>query len=87
MVLGSRVKTGRGEWIPIIGVLTKAKGRRKLTKMIIKLQRRLQRAVDPEAWLLYLRLEEAVNERAIDEQDLLVRWAFRQGRRYERRRP
>jgi hypothetical protein len=34
---------------------------------------------------VYLRLEEIVNERTISEQDMLVRWAFRQGRRYERR--
>lgn len=46
----------------------------------------LQRAVPRDAGNVYLHLEDAVNERASDEQDLLVRWAFRQGRRYERRR-
>jgi hypothetical protein len=71
----------------IIAMLTAAKGkRRELTKTILKLQRRLQRAVDPQAWLTYLRLEEALNERESYTQDALVRWAFRQGRRYERRR-
>jgi hypothetical protein len=70
----------------IIAVLTKSKGRRKLTKAILRLQRRLQRAVSPEAWRVYLHLEEAVNDRAMFEEDLLVRWAFGQGRRYERRR-
>jgi hypothetical protein len=71
----------------IIAALTKAKGRRKLTKAILKLGRRLQRAVDPKAWRIYLALEEIVNERASYEEDMLVRWAFRQGRRFERRRP
>jgi hypothetical protein len=35
---------------------------------------------------VYLHLEEIVNERSSYEEDMLVRWAFRQGRRYERRR-
>ncbi len=70
----------------IIAVLVQAKGRKKLTKAILKLQRRLQRAVSMEAWMIFLHLEEAVNDRSIVEQDILVRWAFRQGRRYERRR-
>jgi hypothetical protein len=69
----------------IIAVLTKSKNRRKLTKAVLKWQRRLQRAVDGKAWRVYMRLEEIVNERASFEQDVLVRWAFRQGRRYERR--
>jgi hypothetical protein len=67
-------------------VLTHSKNRRKLTKDILRWQRRLQGAVDGEAWRVYLRLEEIVNERASFEQDVLVRWAFRQGRQCERRR-
>jgi len=43
-------------------------------------------AVNAKAWNVYLRLEEIVNERASFEQDVLVRWAFREGRRYGRRR-
>jgi hypothetical protein len=70
----------------ITAVLTNAKNRRKLTKDILRWQRRLQGAVDSEAWRVYLHLEEVVNERASYEQDVLVPWAFRQGRRYERRR-
>jgi hypothetical protein len=71
----------------IIAVLTASKGKRsKLTKAILNLQRRLQRAVEPKAWKVYLHLEEIVHERESHEEDLLVRWAFEQGRRYERRR-
>ena len=71
----------------IIALLTRSKGkRRKLTKAILRLQRRLQRAIDPKAWRVYLHLEEAVNERASYEEDMLVRWAFEQGCRFERRR-
>jgi type II secretory pathway predicted ATPase ExeA len=70
----------------IIAVLTGAKGkRRKLTKAILRLQRRLQRAVSREAWHLYLHIDEAVNERESYVEDLLVRWAFREGRRSVRR--
>jgi len=65
----------------IIAVLTAARGRRMLTKAILRLQRHLQRAVSPKAWRVYLHLEGAVNERASYEEDVLVRWAFRQGPR------
>jgi hypothetical protein len=70
----------------ISAVLEHAKRHRAQTKKILLLQRTLQRRVPRDAWNVYLHLEDAVNERASDEQDALVRWAFRQGRRYERRR-
>ena len=57
----------------IIAVVTNVNGRRKQTKAILKLQDHLRRAVDPKAWKVYLRLEEAVNTRDSDEQDVLVR--------------
>ncbi len=63
----------------IIAVLTRDKARRPMMKAILRAQRKLQRAVSPVAWKLYLRLEEIVNDRASHEQDLLVRWAFREG--------
>jgi hypothetical protein len=69
----------------IIAVLSNSKGRRKFTKVILRQQRRLQHAVSPAAWKLYLHIEEAVNDRASYEEDLLVRWAFAEGRRYEGR--
>jgi len=34
-----------------------------------------------DAWKTYLRLEEVVNERAFIEGNLLVKWAFKSGRR------
>jgi hypothetical protein len=70
----------------ISAVLEGAKRHRAQTKKILLLQRTLQRKVARDAWNVYLHLEDAVNERSSDEQDRLVRWAFRQGRRYERRR-
>ena len=51
-----------------------------LSKKIRRWGRRLHEAVDADAWMLYLRLEELVNDRAVMEQDLLVAWAFEQGR-------
>jgi hypothetical protein len=65
----------------IIAVLSNSKGHRKFTKVILRQQCRLQHAVSPAAWMIYLRIEEAVNDRASYEEDLLVRWAFRQGRK------
>lgn len=62
-------------------VLMKSKNRRKLTKKILRLQDRMKRFVSVEAWHVYLKLEQVVNERAILEQDLLVEWAFEAGRR------
>jgi hypothetical protein len=64
----------------VIAVLTRDKARRPMTKAILRAQRKLQRAVSVEAWKLYLRLEEIVNDRASHEQDVLVRWAFREAR-------
>ena len=69
----------------IIAVLTRSGGAGS-SRRPSQLQRRLQRAVEPKAWKVYLHLEEIVHERESHEEDLLVRWAFEQGRRYERRR-
>ena len=66
----------------IIAVLSNSKGRRKLTKTILRLGHKLRRAVSPEAWRVYLRLEEVVNDRESADQDTLVRWAFKQGRKH-----
>ncbi len=60
----------------IDGVLAGSKPARKLTKKILKVQRKLQRAVDADAWGLYLRLEELANARADVEVEAVVRWAF-----------
>ena len=56
------------------GVLMGSKPARELTKKIVKVQRKLQRAVDDDAWRIYLRLEELVNERADMQVELLLRW-------------
>ncbi len=65
----------------ICAVLSNSKGRRKVTKAILRLGKKLRRGVSPEAWWVYLQLEETVNDRESADQDVLVRWAFRQGRK------
>jgi hypothetical protein len=57
-------------------VLLGAKPVRKLTKTVLRLQRRLRRSVDRDAWKVFLELEEVMNERASVQADLLVRWAL-----------
>lgn len=70
----------------ISAVLVRSKRRKNQTRDILRWQRPLRRAVTHDAWMLFLRLDEIMNDRTSHEQDVLVRWAFRQGRRYERRR-
>jgi hypothetical protein len=59
-------------------------GLRKLTKQILKHQKRLHRAVDDDGWKAYLKLEEVTNERASAQMDVLVRWALTHGSRSRR---
>jgi hypothetical protein len=75
------VKDHLGPSDPIVAVLERDEGRRPMTKAILRAQRKLQKSVSSDAWKLYLRLEELVNDRASREQDVLTRWAFREGRR------
>jgi hypothetical protein len=58
------------------GVLASSKKYREATKTVLREQRRLQRAIGKKEWRRYLALEEAVNDRASIEADLIVRWAF-----------
>ena len=58
------------------GVLATSKSYRAATKKVLKEQRRLQRAIGKKEWRMFLALEEAMNDRAIIEADLIVRWAF-----------
>ncbi len=60
----------------ISGVLLSSKRYRGATKKVLAAQARLERLVGSKAWRRYLELEEAVNDRAAVESDLLVRWAF-----------
>jgi hypothetical protein len=62
-------------------VIGSSKKSRTLTRRVLRAQRRLRRAVGDRAWQLYMALEEAVNARALLQDDLLIRWAFREGRR------
>ncbi len=66
-------------------VIGSSKKSRTLTRRVLRAQRRLRRAVGDRAWQLYLALEEAVNARTLWEGDLLVGWAFHEGRRRRRR--
>jgi hypothetical protein len=72
-----------GEMLGLVmdGVLAGSKPIKKLTKRVLKAQRRPHRAVDPDAWRIYLRLEELVNERDSMQAELLVKWAFTAGAR------
>ncbi len=68
----------------IDAVLIGDDGLRKLTKKILKQQKKLRHAVDDEGWKSYLRLEELLNERASEQMDVLVRWALTHGSRSRR---
>lgn len=54
---------------------------RKLTKQILKEQRKLRRTVDDEGWKQCLKLEEVVNARSDVQMQILVRWALAHGAR------
>lgn len=68
----------------IDAVLVGNAGLRKLTKQILKHQRRLRRAVDDDAWKACLKLEEAANARSDIQMQILVRWALAHGARSRR---
>jgi len=57
------------------------------THEVLRLQARLRDLLlpDEERWKAYLALEEAVNDRIAAESLVLVRWAWREGRRVGRR--
>ena len=57
---------------------------RKLTKKILKQQAKLRRAVDDDAWHMFLKLEELLNERASAQMDVLLRWGLAHGSRSRR---
>jgi len=59
-----------------------SKKMRKLSRRVRRAQGRLHRVVDGRAWRVYLRLEEAVNDRDGLEGDLLIRWAYEAGKRH-----
>lgn len=68
----------------IDAVLIGSKPLRRMTKAILKEQKNLRRAVDDDAWRVFLRLEELLNERASKQMDVLVRWALAAGARSRR---
>jgi hypothetical protein len=68
-------------------VLEGQRGRRARSSKIQQLQRRLRKLVDDRVWSTYLSIEEAVNDRADRELQVVARWAFQQGRREAGTRP
>jgi len=50
---------------------------RKLTRRVIRAQKALQKLVSHNAWMVYLRLEEAVNERDFEMIDAAIKLALR----------
>jgi|GEM_PF-1398694 hypothetical protein len=69
----------------IDGALLASKPWVKMSKKVQRAGDKLRRTVNYDGWMAYLSLEEIVNARAATEMDVVVRWAFEQGRR--RRRP
>jgi hypothetical protein len=63
-------------------MLLGSRAMRKLTKMVRRAQDRLQRVVNRKAWARYMVLEEHVNDRASQEVELLIRWAYEAGKRH-----
>ena len=57
---------------------------RKLTKKILRTEKRLRRAVDDDAWKVFLKLEELLNDRNARQMEILVRWALGHGPRSRR---
>ena len=54
---------------------------RQHTRKILAAQDRLQALCEPDAWIAFLELEEAVNDRVNFMMAIAVRWAFHEGRR------
>ena len=57
-------------------VLLRSKSWHNLNRRVRKVQRKMRRLMNYDAWVTYLQLEEIVNERAFIEGNLLVKWAF-----------
>ena len=57
-------------------LLLASKSYRKVTRRVRKVQREMRRKMTRDAWMIYMRLEELVNERSFIEGNLLVKWAF-----------
>jgi len=53
----------------------------KLTRRVIRTQNALQKLVTRKAWTVYLKLEEAVNERDFEMVNAAIRLALRQRKR------
>ena len=54
---------------------------RKLSRRILREQHELQASVSEDAWIAYLRVEEATNVRLDFMLAAVARWAFHEGRR------
>ncbi len=62
-------------------IIIGAKPLRRMTKKILRVERKLRRAVDDDAWAIFLRLEELLNERAAAQGEILLRWGVARGSR------
>jgi hypothetical protein len=63
-------------------MLLGSRAMRKLSRRVRRAADRLHRVVNRKAWAKYMVLEEVVNDRATQEVELLVRWAYEAGRRH-----
>ncbi len=73
---GKILKDADALGLAIDEVLLRSKSYRKVSRQVRKAQQKLRQMMTRDAWMTYLHLEEIVNERALIEGDLLVRWAF-----------
>lgn len=55
-------------------------------RQILRLQSKLQRQIEPRAWAVFLKIEDAVIYRDNRIREDLVRWAYRAGVRSRKRR-
>ena len=68
----------------IDAVLIGSKPLRRMTRRILRVERKLRKAVDDDAWHVFLKLEELLNERASKHADILIRWGLGHGSRSRR---
>lgn len=80
------VTDDQGLGAALAGLLRRDASFRRSQRQSIKRQAALQRIASRRAWKLYLALEEVQVACLSDALDLVAKWAFAAGRRFERRR-
>jgi hypothetical protein len=68
----------------IAAIITGTPRLARFTRVTLRRDRALRKVLNDEQWRVYMLLEEAVADRVLAETSLLVGWAFKEGRRYQR---